>query len=121
MRKVCDEMTQEFIYVSHFYKKWRAAGLDDEALRLLEDFVMENPETAPIMAGTGGLRKLRWALPGKGKSGGIRVLYVSFIRHKKIYMVDMFTKEEKENLSQDERNKVKQAIQMLAKEVNSHE
>jgi hypothetical protein len=62
-------MTQEFIYVSHFDKKWEDAGLDDDALRLLEDFIMDNPEAAPIMVGTGGLRKLRWPLPGKGKSG----------------------------------------------------
>lgn len=77
---------------------------------------MDNPDAAPVMVGTGGLRKLRWALPGKGKSGGIRVLYVSFVKFEKIYMIDLFTKDEKDNLTQAERNKVKQAIQVLEKE-----
>lgn len=109
-------MKQEFIYVPHFDKKWEDVGLDDDELRLLEDYIMENPDAAPVMVGTGGLRKLRWALPGKGKSGGVRVLFVSFVQYEKTYMIDLFAKEEKENLSQGERNKVKQAIQLLEKE-----
>lgn len=116
MYEIGVNMKQEFIYVAHFDKKWKDVGLDDEALRLLEDYIMENPELAPIMTGTGGLRKIRWPLPGKGKSGGIRVLYVSFVQHEKTYMIDLFAKGEKENLSQSERNGIKQVIQLLERE-----
>lgn len=109
-------MKQEFIYVSHFDKKWEDVGLKDDELCSLEDYIMENPDAAPIIVGTGGLRKLRWALPGKGKSGGIRVLFVSFVQYEKIYMIDLFAKDEKENLSQGERNKIKQVIRLMEKE-----
>ena len=109
-------MTREFIYVPHFDKKWEGVGLNDDEKVLLEDYIMENPDAAPVIEGTGGLRKLRWALPGRGKSGSIRVLYVDFVKHEKIYMVDLFAKNEKDNLSQGEKNKVKQVIHLLEKE-----
>lgn len=49
--------------------------LDDESLRTLQNLLLEKPERGPVIAGTGGLRKLRLALPGRGKRGGARVIY----------------------------------------------
>lgn len=110
-------MKREFIYVANFEKKWRTLDLNDEVLRLLENYIMENPDAAVIMQGTGGLRKLRWAFPRFGKSGGMRVLYVDFVYYDKIFMVDIFTKNEKDNLSDAEKKAVKQVIQLLEKEL----
>ena len=110
-------MEREFIYVPSFEKKWSNLNLDDDDMMLLEDYIMKNPNAAVIMQGTGGLRKLRWPLPGFGKSSGIRALYVDFVYHGKIFMIDLFAKNEKDNLSPRERNAVKQVIQALEKEL----
>lgn len=49
--------------------------LDEQSQEELKSFLARNPKTGPIMQGTGGIRKLRWARTGAGKSGGIRVIY----------------------------------------------
>lgn len=51
------------------------ALLTDDECAGLQNFLVENPERGDIIKGGGGIRKLRYALPGRGKSGGIRVIY----------------------------------------------
>ncbi len=53
----------------------------------------------PIVPGTGGFRKARWALPGKGKSGGVRVVYSFLAGRGRIYMATIYAKSRKETLS----------------------
>ena len=67
------------------------------------------------MQGTGGLRKLRFAFPGQGKSGSSRVLYVDFVIAEKIYLIFAYPKSEKDNLSKEERNNIKKLIERLEK------
>ena len=110
-------MKREFVYMSKFEKEWQKLNLTDNELIQLETYLMENPEMGDIMQGTGGLRKIRWALPNRGKSGSIRVLYIDFIYDDKIYMIDLFPKEEKDNLSQAEKNMIKQLIKVIAEEL----
>ena len=109
-------MTREFVYTAKFDGKWRGLGLNDDDLGLLEDFVLRNPKAGRVMEGTGGIRKLRWALPGKGKSGGARVLYVDFIAAEKVCMFDLFLKDDKENLTHAERRALKQIVKAIGKE-----
>jgi mRNA-degrading endonuclease RelE of RelBE toxin-antitoxin system len=49
--------------------------LDDDEYRELQKVLMDNPETGNIIPGSGGLRKVRWRAPGRGKRGGYRVIY----------------------------------------------
>lgn len=69
------------------------------------------------MQKTGGLRKLRWALPSTGKSGGLRVVYVDFAYYEKIYLVSAYPKSVKENLSDDDRKQIKKFIKALNDEL----
>jgi len=62
------------IETSVFTKQIRAE-LDDDSYRLLQVELARNPEAGALIRGTGGLRKIRWAARGRGKSGGIRVIY----------------------------------------------
>jgi len=110
-------MTREFIYTVKFDKKWKDAGLDDDDLRLFEIFLLENPAAGKIMEGTGGLRKVRWALPSAGKSGGIRALYIDFLMVEKIIAIDLFSKDEKENLTKSERNNIKKVVKSIGEEI----
>ncbi|HEX9776725.1 MAG TPA: hypothetical protein VGA63_01150 [Geopsychrobacteraceae bacterium] len=49
--------------------------MDDQERAAVVDFLSQHPEAGAIIEGTGGVRKLRWSLPGAGKSGGVRVIY----------------------------------------------
>jgi len=108
-------MERTFVYAKRFSKKWEDMGLTDKDLIPLEKYLSENPDAGDVIQGTGGLRKLRWAIPAnkKGKSGGIRILYLNIIIHTKIYMLDLFPKSEKENLTDAEKNVLKKLTTKL--------
>jgi len=106
-------MTREFVLMPEFDKQWKGMGLDDEDLYRLQDELLKNPMIGPVMRGTGGLRKMRFSLEGKGKSGGSRVLYVDFYIHKTIFLIYAYPKSERENITQAERNIYRQLIAQL--------
>ena len=60
---------------------------------------MGNPELGKLVRGSGGLRKIRWGLPGKGKSGGARVIYYWAVKEDHIFMLLMYSKSEQEDLT----------------------
>ena len=65
----------KFIYTAPFRKCWKAMGLDDNSLLILEAALLENPQLGDVIEGTGGARKMQIQLEGRGKSGGGRVIY----------------------------------------------
>jgi hypothetical protein len=71
--------------------------------------VTADPECGDVMRGTGGFRKLRIARKGMGKSGGARVVYIWRNEHFPVFLVTVFPKNEKENLSMAERNALQEA------------
>ena len=109
-------MIKEFVYTSKFDREWKKLGLNDDDLRPLELYLLMHPDAGVLMEGTGGIRKMRWALSNRGKSGGIRVLYIDLIISEKICMFDLFTKVEKENLSQSERKALKRIVKIIEDE-----
>lgn len=96
-------MKREFIETPSFTKKWFALGFDDEDLAELQQFLIKNPDAGDMMPGTGGLKKLRFAFEGRGKSGSARVCYVDFAAFEKNYLIQVFSKDEKTNLTQKEK------------------
>ena len=106
-------MTREFVILPSFDVKWKNLGLDDNDLIRLENELVNNPKIGPIIKGTGGVRKMRFAFEGRGKSGSMRVIYVDFEIHEKLYLVDVFQKSEQENLSDDERNNMKKIVRLI--------
>src|SRR3954451_19812539 len=91
-----------------FVAKWRGLGLTDDDLRFLEAALMANPEAGPVMRRTGGLRKARFAPPSwhAGKSGAARVCYAYFPKYERFYLVTLFAKKDKANLTEAECNAV---------------
>ena len=106
-------MTRVFIYSEEFDKKWFGLNLTDDDLFELETYLLKNPTAGRVIKGTGSIRKLRWALPNIGKSGGVRALYIDLVMRDKIYMVDLFAKNEKDNLTDSERNELKKLTAQL--------
>jgi hypothetical protein len=85
-----------FIQLSAFASNWKRMKLGDDDLRSLESAIAEAPGRAPVMSGTGGLRKIRFATQfGSGKSGGARVCYAYFADFHLVYLCAVFPKNEK--------------------------
>lgn len=106
-------MQRTFIILPEFDKNWKSMGLSDEDLRRLENLILQNPEAGALMQGTGGLRKLRFALDNRGKSGSARVCYVDFNIQETVFLITAYPKNEKENLSKAERNTIHKLIEAL--------
>ncbi len=88
-------------------------GLTDGDLRRLQEELLSNPQAGKVIQGTGGVRKMRFAFQGHGKSGGVRVIYVDFVVCEKLYLITAYPKSEKDNLTKAERNELKQLVQIL--------
>ncbi len=101
-----------FISIGSFDRRWEELGLDDDDLRSLEIAIQRDPERPPIVSGTGGLRKIRFAAPGsaRGKSGSLRVGYAHFRSRGIILLLDVWSKKDKDNLSHAERNSIASAL-----------
>ena len=104
------------IQLAGFRRLWQAEKLRDEDLQALEVAIMRDPGGAAVMKGTGGLRKIRFAPPsrGKGKSGSMRIGYAQFPQHRRIYLVTMFLKKDAENLTAADRHAIRAALTSLA-------
>lgn len=68
-------MRHRLFIESHVFTKFVSDYLDDEQYSALQHYMLEHPKTGPVIRGSGGVRKLRWSVSGKGKSGGVRVIY----------------------------------------------
>lgn len=111
----------DFIQSTTFEKQWQGLGLDDEAdLAALEMAIMAYPTGAPVIEGTGGLRKLRFA-PARwktGKSGAARVCYAYFEEFGIVYLINAYRKNRKETLTSAEKRAIKSMIARI--EVGLH-
>jgi len=87
--------------------------LSDESYRALQRALLENPIKGDVMPGTGGFRKIRWEDPrrGKGKRGGLRVIYYPLGVDKQIWFFTLYDKNEAQNLTAEEKKTLKRAIQ----------
>ena len=95
-------MTREFVMMPEFDRQWKNMGLDDDELRQLQEILLQNPKAGDVIRGTKGLRKVRIAFEGQGKSGSGRVAYVDFTVQETIYLITAYPKSEKDNLSKAE-------------------
>ena len=108
-----ENIARTFIQTFEFSKNWDSLGLNDEDLRKLENEILEDPKAAPVIPGTGGLRKIRFPYQKKGKRGGLRVCYVDFIVYETVYLITVYSKNAKDNLSDVECKRIALAINFL--------
>ncbi len=80
------------------------AGMTDDEVEAIISYLAMNPEAGQVIPGTGGCRKLRWARPGGGKSGGYRVVTFFTGPDIPVWLITAFAKNEKANLTKAERN-----------------
>jgi len=87
----------EFIETTTFTKYVYDYLSEDEYLGL-QSFLLQNPEAGKVVRGSGGIRKARWAIAGKGKSGGVRVIYYFKKQDDEIWLLTIYSKNEVENI-----------------------
>lgn len=87
--------------------------LSDNERKDIIDHLALSPDAGAIMQGTGGIRKLRWSRQGSGKRGGVRVVYYFHSEKIPLYLLTIFGKGEKDNLSKAERNELAKLVRLL--------
>lgn len=78
--------------------------MSDQERMLLVDYLAYNPTAGDLIRGTGGIRKLRWGLEGRGKRGGARVIYFHHDAGMPLFALTAYAKNERADLSQEDRN-----------------
>ena len=87
--------------------------MSDEERALLVDYLAYDPTVGDLIPGTGGVRKLRWGLEGRGKRGGARVIYFHHDAGLPLFALTAFAKNERADLSQQDRNEFRQLTALL--------
>ena len=100
------------------FERFREDYLDDDAFKSLQNELLTSPDKGDVIQGTGGLRKLRFAdkRRGKGKRGGVRVIYYYWLGGHQFWLFTLFDKDEMADLTQKERQLLST---MLSKELKA--
>ncbi len=77
------------------------------------DFIAANPEAGDVIPETGGVRKVRWARAGTGKRGGARVIYFYHDENRPLYLLMVYAKARRENLTPDEKRAARKLAAIL--------
>ncbi len=89
--------------------------LSDDDFAEIQQFISENPDFGKIIQGSGGIRKIRCGVDNRGKSSGARIIYYYAVSRDKILLLDVYAKNEKENLSLNEIKILRREVEELIK------
>lgn len=84
--------------------------LSDDSYRQLQAALATDPEAGPLIPGSGGLRKLRWGISGRGKRGGLRIIYYVRIKQDEIWLLTLYPKNVTENIPSHVLRQIKKEI-----------
>ena len=84
--------------------------LSDDDYRRLQSYLLQKPDAGDIVRGSGGVRKVRWAPSGRGKSGGVRAIYYWKKSEHEIWMLTMYSKSERATISGGVLKQIAEAI-----------
>jgi mRNA-degrading endonuclease RelE of RelBE toxin-antitoxin system len=84
--------------------------LSDDEYAAMQQFLIVNPEAGDVIPASGGVRKLRWGVAGRGKRGGLRVIYFLRRRHDEVWMLTLYAKNVADNIPAKVLKKIKEAI-----------
>ena len=87
--------------------------LSDDEYRRLQNHLIERPDAGAVLRGSGGVRKVRWQAGGKGKSGGLRVIYYWAKADDQTFMLTLYGKGEKEDLSAADLKRIVKLLEEL--------
>lgn len=102
------------VELSEYIKQARKL-LDESERSDIISHLAKTPDSGEIIQGTGGVRKFRWSAKGKGKSGGVRVIHFYCDKKIPLFLISIFSKNEKDNLTMAECNILKKLTTELKK------
>ena len=105
-------MELTFVYTAEFDRLAEGLLTDDE-LRLIEQQLLDNPRAGAVVPGTGGVRKLRVALPGRGKSGSARIIYLYIAIADRVYFITLYTKSAQADLTAAQKQQMRRLVTAL--------
>jgi hypothetical protein len=105
-----------FVELAAFTRQWSALELGDADLAALQAAILQGPDRHPVVSGTGGLRKVRFARPGggRGKSGSYRVCYACFLENGVVVLAAVYGKGERADLTAAQRKDIAAALRTIA-------
>ena len=105
----------KFIELPGFTRAWATLGLNDGDLMALQAAILDGPDRHPVVSGTGGLRKIRFARPGggRGKSGAYRVCYACFLDSGVVVLAMVYGKGEQAELTAPQRRDIAAALRAV--------
>ncbi len=89
--------------------------MSDDEYKDLQEAIVVRPDRGPILKNSGGLRKLRWAMEGQGKSGGARIIYYWATEYDQVYMLLAFQKNTMENLTDSQLKRLRTIVEEWSK------
>lgn len=98
---------------TRIYERKANKLLSEAEMLIAENEIVAAPEKWSVVSGTGGIRKARAARGNAGKSGGVRIMYYFWLNEEAVYLLDIYAKNEKENLSEAEKKLLKGIIKEL--------
>lgn len=107
-------MKRTFIEANDFQKQVESLN-EVDLLQSIQNVILKDMQVGVLLAGTGGIRKFRLGVNGKGKSGGIRVFYLDIPSKEKCYLLFILEKSESENISAEGKAQFRQLAQFLKK------
>jgi hypothetical protein len=87
--------------------------LSDDEYAELQQALTANPSAGDVIPGSGGLRKMRWAIAGRGKRGGARVIYYHLASRDQFYMLLIYGKNEQDDLSPEQLRMLRKAVEAI--------
>ncbi len=88
-----------------------SSSLSEENYFAFQDYLQENYHLGDVIPGAGGLRKIRWRTKGKGKRGGVRIIYYFASEKGYIYLLSIYEKSKKTDLEKDRLRKLSEQVQ----------
>lgn len=109
-------MIRSFVLTREFERSWENMRLGDEELQQLQNLLIDDPEAGDVITGTGGARKVRIPLEGRGKSGGGRVIYVDVVVRERIYLLLAYPKNVQSDLTPDQKKMMRKLVERIKEE-----
>jgi len=106
-------MIRTFKEMESFTRKWKALGLDDDDLIVLQNLLLKDPKIGDVIPGASGIRKVRIPVEGIGKRSGGRVIYIDIEVKESIYLLDVYAKNEKIDLTEKEKKLLSKLVERL--------
>jgi hypothetical protein len=109
----------KFIELPGFSRAWTSLGLSDGDLTALQAAILDGPDRYPVISGTGGLRKIRFARPGegRGKSGSYRACYACFLGNGVVVLAMVYGKGEQTDLTMAQRRSIAAALRVIGEQL----